>query len=56
MTQSTSSDWTAGMQIAWDRPIDFLSAFIFRPMLKLFVVASFTANRMAAMPVRYKLA
>ena len=40
----------------WDRLLDMLPSLIFRPTLKTFVVANFTANRIVAMPIMYRLA
>lgn len=40
----------------WDRLMDFLPSLIFRPTLKSFVVANFSANRMVSMPILYRLA
>ena len=40
----------------WDHLIELLPSLIFRPTLKSFVVANFTANRMVSMPILYRLA
>lgn len=40
----------------WDRGIDVFPHLIFRPSLDQFVLANFTANDIAAMPVLYHLA
>lgn len=40
----------------WDRALDVFPSLIFRPSLEQFVLANFTANDIAAMPVLYHLA
>lgn len=40
----------------WDRWRDVLPSLVFRPSLKRFVLANFTANGIVAMPILYRLA
>lgn len=40
----------------WDRLIDVLPALLFKPSMKKFVLANFTANNIVAMPILYRLA
>ncbi|MGJ3260429.1 MAG: hypothetical protein ACFE0S_12580 [Rhodospirillales bacterium] len=51
-----ASDYSLVNHCRWDRLIDILPHLIFRPTLKKFVLANFTANDIVAMPVLYRLA
>jgi len=40
----------------WDSPLDIIPHLIFRPSLRPYVLANFTANDIVAIPILYKLA
>lgn len=54
--EGENSDYALINHCRWDRLIELLPSLIFRPTLKTFVVANFTANRMISMPILYRLA
>jgi len=54
--EGETSEYAIINHCRWNRLIDVLPSLIFRPTLMSFVIANFTANRMVAMPILYKLA
>lgn len=50
------SDYTVINHCRWDRPRDILPSLIFKKSFKQFVLANFVANRVAPIPILYRLA
>src|SRR5690606_2967221 len=54
--EGEQSDYSLINLCRWDRLIDVLPHLVFRPSLRRFVLANFTANDIVAMPILYRLA
>ena len=55
-TEAADSDYTVINHCRWDRWLDVLPSLAFKPSFRNYVLASFEANRTAAIPILYNLA